>query len=288
MGRSVSTKKLLPPNFLLIGAPKCGSTSLWKVLRQHPNVFMPEEKEPNFFASDDKYSEAEYRALFNGSDSYTAVGEASVAYSLVERNPGAPERIAERVPSARLLYIVRHPLRRIESAWLHHSRLDADVSSDFPKAVRTFPPLLEGTRYMRNLDCYRRNFPDKRIHVLFLEDFAEDAPAVLERCDRFLGVNPNARSHSELAKENVSSQKERLHPLIHQIHEADWWQRVRAIVPPRLRRFVVRATRQNLSERPKWNPATRRWALNQLQRDVQEILQYAGKPPDFWNLTAGG
>lgn len=248
---------------------------------------MPGDKEPNFFCDDNERSEAWYRALFDGSAGCTAVGEASVAYSLVERNPGAPTRIVERVPGARLLYIVRHPLRRIESAWRNHVRRHTSVPRDFTEAVRTFAPLLEGTRYMRNLDCYRRHFPDGRIRVLFLQDFAADAEAVLDRCDRFLGVDPGAREHGGAPeKENVSARKQHLHPLVHRLHEADWWQQVRTLVPARLRHFVVRATRRDGPARPRWDPATRRWALKQVRDDVRAVLQYAGKPPDFWNLAA--
>ena len=71
------------PDFLVIGGPKCGSTSLWQLLRRHPRVFMPDMKEPAFFSNPDIFSlgEAWYRKLFEGAKDSAKVGEASTTYS---------------------------------------------------------------------------------------------------------------------------------------------------------------------------------------------------------------
>ncbi|MEM8504597.1 MAG: sulfotransferase domain-containing protein [Cyanobacteria bacterium P01_D01_bin.1] len=153
------------PNFLIIGAPKAGSTSLWNELRQHPNVFLTSIKEPNFFCVNSaNYQDwSWYTSLFRDGVGKSAIGEASVAYSLVERNPTTPALIAQHLPHIRLIYIVRHPLQRIESAWLHHICMRNSIPSDFSQAVREFRPLIEGTLYSRNLGEYRRYFADEQI-----------------------------------------------------------------------------------------------------------------------------
>ena len=105
------------PTFLVIGAPKAGTTSLHDHLRGHPDVFMPTRKEPDFFFRDAAWREgiASYARLFRRAGSVTAVGETSTSYSRYPHVPDVPERIALVVPDARLIYLVRHPVERMVS-----------------------------------------------------------------------------------------------------------------------------------------------------------------------------
>lgn len=288
---SRSPKPAVPvrPTFLLIGAPKAGSTSLWHALRRHPGVFMPELKEPNFFCSDaaDAGDWDAYHALFEAGRRAQAVGEASVAYSLVERNPETPARIARHLPGARILYIVRHPLRRMESAWLHHLVRRNPVPQDFDAAVRTFRPLTEGSLYMRNLDCYRAHFPDEQILVVFAEDFKAQPGDVLAACDAFLGVDPQARPAGTAARRNASSGKYVAPAFLHAVREAlPGGQVLDRALPRRLKHAVKRLVGQPLPERPAWDAATRRHALDAVGEDARALLTYAGKPADFWDLAS--
>ncbi|EDX83992.1 Sulfotransferase domain superfamily [Synechococcus sp. PCC 7335] len=273
------------PNFLIIGAPKAGSTSLWNELRQHPDIFLTSVKEPNFFCSDSaNYQDwSWYKSLFKDGVGKPAIGEASVAYSLVERNPTTPALIAQHLPDIRLIYIVRYPLRRIESAWLHHICKRNPVPTDFSQAVREFRPLIEGTLYSRNLEQYRRYFPDEQILVLFLEDFQTNPQGMLERCDRFLGVNPNTRPSRVLTPRNVSAQK---------YIESEWLERLRRLpgaelvgkLTPTLLKRLPQKIGTPLPPRPQWDMSTRQWVLEQVGADAQSILDYAGKSSDFWDL----
>lgn len=276
------------PNFLLIGAPKAGSTTLWHHLRDHPEVFMPEVKEPNFFCDDAPRAgdRSWYRALFAGAEGKRAVGEASVAYSLVERNPGTPARIARELPGVRLLYIVRHPLKRIESAWRHHLRSGNPVPGSFSEAVHTFRPILEGTLYARNLNAFRKHFSDRQIQVVFLEELQARPADVLRCCDEFLRVDPALRPRSEPVAHNASAPLRRdrsallstLRRLGAESGASDWL--------PAAARAKLRAWTTAPLPEPVWDPGTRRWALEQLREDAAWILSYAGKPADYWDLAA--
>jgi hypothetical protein len=277
------------PDFLLIGAPKAGSTSLWCYLRQHPSIYVPDLKEPNFFC--DKgghYPDWDwYDAHFADAAPDQVTGEASVAYSLVERNPNTPNRIADHLPAVRLLYIVRHPLERIESAWQHHIYKHNDVPRDFGVAVRTFRALVEGTLYMRNLNRYRELLPDDQIMVLFLSDLAERPEVVLTDCDAFLGVDPETRPPPTLDPKNQTAGKTVVPSTVE-------WLRTRGLstlsapVPSALKAPIKQWLREPLPDRPDWPPAAYRHALDQLRDDVEALLSYAGKPPDFWDLSPPG
>ena len=273
------------PNFLIIGAPKAGSTSLWNELRQHPDIFLTSLKEPNFFCSNSANYQnwSWYTSLFKDGVGKPAIGEASVAYSLVERNPTTPALIAQHLPHIRLIYIVRHPLRRIESAWLHHICMRNPVPKDFSRAVREFRSLIEGTLYSRNLEEYRRYFPDEQILVLFLEDFQADSRRVLERCDRFLGVNPDGRVSCAATPQNVSAQRYIESELLRKLRRLPGADLVGQFTPTSLKHWLQK-TGTPLPPRPQWDASTRQWTLEQVGANAQSILAYAGKPPNFWDL----
>ena len=120
------------PTFLIIGTMKGGTTSLHRYLRQHPEVFMPERKELNFFLDEyagppiDPPEERNwsrgitwYERQFAGAERERAVGEASANYSRYPTYPGVAERIAEVVPQMKLIYLMRNPIDRVLSHYLH-------------------------------------------------------------------------------------------------------------------------------------------------------------------------
>src|SRR4051794_34967159 len=110
------------PNFLIIGAAKAGTTSLYHYLRQHPDVYMSTIKEPNYFCFEEQLPEyapvrtlAEYESLFDGASSQPAVGEASTQYL---NSAAAPRRIANILPNVRLIVSLRNPADRAYSSYL--------------------------------------------------------------------------------------------------------------------------------------------------------------------------
>lgn len=106
------------PDFLIIGAMKAGSTSLWRWLEAHPDVALPAEKEPNFFSDDRVWRRGErwYRGLFPAEG---VTGEASVAYSDPALAESAAARAGDLAPEARLLFIARDPVARMRSHYRH-------------------------------------------------------------------------------------------------------------------------------------------------------------------------
>jgi hypothetical protein len=136
------------PNFLIIGANRAGTTSLYQYLKQHPSIYMSPEKEPMFFS---EYSApfdrnrpdrltlnasvstvADYEALFKDVTTQTAIGEASTAYL---PNPFAPPTINRFIPNAKLIAILRDPVERAFSAYGQYIRLGLEPLTDFARAV---------------------------------------------------------------------------------------------------------------------------------------------------------
>ena len=129
------------PNFFIIGAPKCGTTSLAAWLAEHPNIYMSPIKEPHFFCSDFNVviipNEAEYYRLFKkAGDQHMAVGEASTSYLYSQV---AVPRIERELPGAKYIVMVRNPVEMAYSLHEEFVFLGAEHIHDFEMAWRLSP-----------------------------------------------------------------------------------------------------------------------------------------------------
>lgn len=276
------------PSFLVIGAAKCGTTSLCSLLSRHPDVFVHPEKELNFFCFDDLYDRgfAWYASLFEGTADRTAVGEGSPNYTKRTKHPHSAERIAKHLPEARLLYIVRHPLRRMESAWLHARRAGHRSYASLSKTVRRFPTYVDASDYGRQLDAYREFFPEEQIRVLFLDDLERAPAAILEETFRFLGVDPGAPLDGPELALNVSDGTRIDGPLLHELKRIPALRRLDKRAPRAWRRFRKRHLQTEVAGRPDWDEDTRRWLIDRLAEPTAHFLAACGKPAGTWDLTA--
>jgi hypothetical protein len=192
------------PNFLIIGAMKSGTTALYYYLEQHPQIYMSPVKEPNFFCaggqeSSDSKSVTDieaYRDLFKDVSAEKAVGEASHCY-LYE--PEAAARIQLHVPDAKLLAILRNPVDRAYSHFLHMVRSGIEPLSDFAQAIRkeetgaiqarSFQDYIGRGRYHEQLKRYFDAFDREQIRIYLYEDLSDAPLDTLQDTFRFLGVD---------------------------------------------------------------------------------------------------
>lgn len=194
----------MKPNFLIIGAPRCGTTYLARNLATHPEVFVATGDEPDiagdvhFFDPNtpegrnnrDK-GEAWYCALFSGAESMTAVGEKTADYLV---DPEAPDLIARSLDRPALIVIIRDP---VERAWSHfcHSRHRLPRHMNFEDLVYSGHdisdvPVLRAGLYYQLLESYIRHFSQDRLLVLVKEDLDQAPATALARVCTFLGVDP--------------------------------------------------------------------------------------------------
>ncbi|WP_306751781.1 hypothetical protein [Paracoccus actinidiae] len=105
----------MQPDFIVIGAMKCGSSTVCAYLEDHPGVFMVPRAEPNFFSHDENHARgpAWYENFFAGQDGAKLRGEGSNAYALGQMFPHCDARMAAYKPDLKLIYVVRHPVERI-------------------------------------------------------------------------------------------------------------------------------------------------------------------------------
>ena len=202
------------PNFFIVGAAKCGTTSMYEYLRPHPEVFMSPRKEPHFFARDLKWQwdwgitdEQTYLALFDGAGDAKRIGEASTWY-LYSR--AAPHAIKRFCPEARIIIMLRNPVDMIRSLHWHSVRYGSEDIEDFAKALaaeqdrrrgRRIPkaaPFVDALfyknvpRYTGQVRRYFDTFGRENVLVILFDDLKEDTPREYQRVVAFLGVSPDA------------------------------------------------------------------------------------------------
>jgi hypothetical protein len=273
------------PTFLVIGAMKCGTTSLYDLLAQHPQIGMSTVKEPAFFCDDEIFARglSWYESLFAHATGRTAVGEASTSYTKKYTYPRAAERIARHLPDAKLIYVVRHPLERIESQWMHGTHTGWH-SAEFSRALDD-PNLIDPSRYWRQIQAYRDYFPDDRILVLFFDDFRTDALAAISRCYDFLGVDRSFSPRGPNQVRNASASLESETRLLAALRGVPLGRRLGRVLPESWRanlkrRFFTRRT----GGRPDWPAAKRRRVVWEVGDDVRSFLEFYSRPTDFWDL----
>ncbi len=181
------------PTFLLVGAMKGGTTSLFHYLGGHPQVATPVYKAPEFFVEEANWRRGIdwYRRQFpvTGPD-VLAIGEASNAYTKYPRYRGVPERIAAHLPDVRLLYVIRDPIERIRS---HYQTRLAERSERLPFADAVFSNhiYLDYSRYALQIEQYLEHFPRDQLLVITSEDLRSAREATMRRVYGFIGVDPD-------------------------------------------------------------------------------------------------
>jgi hypothetical protein len=179
------------PTFIVIGAMKAGTTSLYHYLRNHPQIFMPKVKELDFFAAESNWSRGLdwYRQQFSGAVDAPARGEASTLYTKYPQYDGVPERIAGVVPGVRLVYLVRDPIVRMRSHYQHRVALGAETAPP-EVALLENPIYLAYSRYAMQLERYLEHFPREQLHVVTSEALRGDRTTAVQGVYEFLQVDP--------------------------------------------------------------------------------------------------
>jgi hypothetical protein len=274
----------MKPNFLVIGAMKCATTSLCDLFATHPQMFVCTPKEPEFFCDDAVFARGWgwYESLFAGAQEKIAVGEGSTSYTKQMRFPHAAERIAKYLPEAKLIYIARHPLMRIESHWLLRIAAGLDVSP-FAEALKKSPHIVDTSLYWKQISRYRDFYPDENLLLLFFEDFVSNPHDIIKRAYRFLGVNPELATADPAKPKHVTADVRVDGAVIRLIQKLRGARALRNLAPE-LGRKVTTKLRKPLPNRPEWPPELRREVIQQLADDTAEFLKFCGKPSDYWEL----
>ena len=295
------------PNFLVIGAGKSGTTSLYHYLKQHPDIYMSPVKEPNFFALEgerprfrgpeaderiNRWSVTEigaYEKLFDVAGGEKAIGESSPT-SLYY--PEAPARIKRYVPEAKLVAVLRDPVSRAYSAYLHTVRSGREKLG-FREALRAEEERIRENwewiwhyktvgLYYDQVKRYYDAFGSERVRTYLFEDLSESPVSVSQDIFRFLGVDGSFVPDTSL-RHNVSGipKSKALVALIKRPNPLK--SAARAILPEKLRkRLSVSLQTRNLSKAPPMPEEARRELVEAYREDVLALQGLIGRDLSGW------
>ncbi|MGP1375875.1 MAG: sulfotransferase domain-containing protein [Almyronema sp.] len=285
-----STLKNMQPNFLIIGASKCATTSISQLLAQHPEIFLI-QKEPRFFSEDENFSKGYewYESLYSGSEAYKARGDRNNLYTMKEVFPKTAERVFSYNPDFKLIYCVRNPVHRIESYWLEiRSHGGEGVHYDFNRAVHVNRHwLVDASNYWQQISEFRKYTADDNILIIFYEDFREDNQKTLKQCYEFLEVDSGFSAAQDVVHLNPSEGKKVPSNTLSKLRQNSFIREGAKIIPASIRKPLMRKLFFKPSQgKPVWNSDSLEWVLDQLAGDTQKFLDFYGKSSDFWDLKA--
>ena len=295
------------PNFIIIGAAKSGTSSIFKYLEQHPDICMSKTKETNHFAYMDGIPEYVYygdspgslmtsitnfdvyKAQFNHHPKAKAFGEASPLYLYHTQAPG---NINRAIPDVKIIVVLRNPVDRAFSHFLHLRRDGREPVSDFYQALE-----LETERmkkgwfwdyfykdmglYTGQLKRYYELFDNKNIRVYLFEEFFRDNQRFMADLFRYLGLDLDSKVQTG-TKHNISGlPKNRfLHSMLNQSN----------VIKSLLKKVIPTSPRQRLKQKlnrinlkkPKMEPETRRMLIKYFKKDILNLQALIQKDLSHW------
>jgi len=195
------------PDFFIVGGSRCGTTSLYSYLKQHPDVFLPERKEPHYYSSQSTplpywllplksiITKQDYLQLFEDSKENMIVGDASSTYLM---NLDAPKLIFEDNPNAKIIISLRNPIDRTYTAYLAQYRSGNEKRS-FGESIRRDFSAITGEELQRqsalNSDYYEyvknyyHYFPKEHIKIIIFEEFIKNPKQTMKELLHFLNLS---------------------------------------------------------------------------------------------------
>lgn len=291
------------PDFFIVGAPKCGTTAMNAYLKEHPDVFIPDNKELHFFGSDLTFkhdrSEAAYKVYFHSWQDEKVGGEASVWYLYSTK---AAEEIYQFNPEAKIIIMLRNPADMVHA---HHSQTmygGGEPITNFEEALdaeegrrngsipthSSRPPKLfyysQVARYTEQIKRYEAVFGSENLHVIIFDDLKSDAQSVYKETLSFLGVDADFKADLRPRNKNRKYRFKSLHFLITD-PPASLKNRLKSLFPKRLLQAVKqRIQKANTVRAPRkaMNQATRKRLIEIYRQEIIQLGEYLDRDFSSW------
>lgn len=290
------------PNFFIVGAPRCGTTSLWTYLKVHPEIYMAPQKELYFFDTDlDIWGdEARPRSLEQYLESFSAardkekVGEATPSYLASQV---APKVIKTFSPEAQIIIMLRNPVDVMYSLHSMGRRYHMEPVAGFRAALEA-----DATRTGRGLVGYRRftDFPSQvqryfdlfgrdNVHVIIYDDLKEDAAGVYRGTLRFLGVSLGFAPEFAVIDANRHVRNFRLQRIL--VRPPWALQEIGRTLIPRWLQTRIRRELLNINtvvrERPPMEPELKRRLQKEFEPKLERLSKVLGRDLSGWCKESG-
>jgi hypothetical protein len=280
------------PNFIIAGAKKAATTSIYEYMKQHPEIYMSPIKETKFFAFEPDnpehvYADAnkfpvrtleDYTRLFAGANGAKAIGEASPLYI---NSRIAAQRIYETIPAVKLIFSLRNPVERAYSAYLMRVR----SGNEHRSAVQAFQEDRERLRtssYYNMLQLWYELFDEIQIKVILFEDFKRNSLAVMQELYAFLDVDssftPNVAVQYNTGGAVKNQTRQRMFNYLRRFKP------LRFYLPKSLRSSFTKAARANLTTAPALPAEAKSLLADVFRDDVENLQNLIHKDLSVWGL----
>ena len=229
------------PDFIIIGGMKCMTSTLHEQLARQPGVFMSTPKEPFYFSDDEVYAKGVdwYASLWENAKCGDLCGESSTHYTKLPTYPETVFRMHDACPNAKLLYVMRHPIDRLISQYVHEWTM-GKISESIDEAIDLHPMLVDYSRYAYQIRPYLDAFGNEQILPIFCDRLRVSPQKELERICRFLGVEMRPIWDDSLGAQNRGSQRMRRSKLRDKVIYAPGISWIRQRLVPRVARDALK------------------------------------------------
>jgi hypothetical protein len=262
------------PNFLIVGGQRCGTSSVNHYLSQHPEVFVAPGKELRFFNRHFDRGLEWYESQFRPQGDVFCLGEATPSYMY---DPLAVARIAEVLPSVRLVVILRDPIARAYSHYLMVAARGREGRS-FEEAVeeelngsQALPSYVNQGRYLHQLRRLSASLPLAPLHVMITEQLAAQPVESFQDLCRFLEVDPS------FAPADLGRRVNRFT----EFRSLALRRKAKQLRPGLIRRALEAANVRHTAYRP-LNAQTRQTLRRTFEREVRDLSEYLGRDLSAW------
>lgn len=208
------TSKLVA-DFIIIGAAKSGTSTLYRYLAKHPQVCFSEEKEPCFYDTNVAWKNGWdwYAKLWKKREPGQLLAEGSTNYTFHPHVPNAPELIKEHAPNTKFIYMMRHPISRTFSHYAHRQTKELFPGKPFTLDILAFadidPLILDCSDYYKQIQRYLTLFPKEKILFCFIDEMIQNPRSFTQKVCRFLEIDDeiNLTSEGKLIDNNGSKHR---------------------------------------------------------------------------------
>jgi hypothetical protein len=275
------------PNLIIIGAMKCGTTSLHYYLSLHPQIFMSAEKELKYFLQERNWPKglAWYESQFPVEAPVR--GEASPSYTFYPMFDGVPKRMHSVIPDAKLIYVVRDPIERLISQY-RHDLAEGKTSAPIEEAILPLDSSMYVARskYAVQLERFLEYYPLSQILIFTQEELKARRRATLQRVFRFLGVDESFASWKFNVEMHDSRWKRRTGRVGDAVARSTSFlpfERLPALVRGPARKLLTIPFSESVA-RPRMSDDLLRRVADEIRDDTRRFREITGMPFDSWSV----
>jgi len=280
------------PDFIVIGAMKSATTTLHEQLAAQPGLFMSRPKEPNYFSDDEAYGRGWqwYSSLFRAANPGDLRGESSTHYTKLPTYPRTVDRMNRDLPALKLIYLMRHPIDRLISHYVHEitcGRIRVPLS----QAIYRHPELIDYSRYAMQLRPFLDAYGIRNVLPVFFPRLVNHSQAELERIGRFLGHEKPLAWDFTMKPQNAGKDRLRFSPIRDALVRAPVLAGLRQRIVPRQWSQSIKGFWRASVDPPRLPTAQAEYLREVFDADLAELGSWLGIAIDcdhFQNLAHSG